>query len=491
MDILSYINRMNQIYGSGQQAAPVYNTQKYLQGGRVGYQEAGVVARKSPIKINEETFKKIDNFIAKSEGTLSKKALGESLGYKIVEKGKTAGQGGLNKVIKAWEKSRDKTFEFKPAKFTADSPKVKQVIDLFESGMSKRAIEFKTGISRKETVNIFRQFAPEYIGDVNLPSGEGKNALKNRRKRIIKELTDYWKNKPGGKKILEEMNQKLRNIKLKNAEIANMSDEAILNNKKFKEAMNLDVKGLKAGKEINFNRYANLTPEEYVAKVRGMATTNQFYQPEHFIAINKKNPASMLPKNIYTAVGKMGGQMEVMKNFVINSPKDKKVSQINNLFKSQNIPVMNAPGTAWSKVKSVGTTAGRGLERAAGPPGTALLYLLTGTKPDPTKSADLLLPAFWNQIMTKYNWQDKSTDPLKRRIMNMAKRGLIPTAAMPAISGIASVALGPMLIKDAAGLLQSRVDKQGLTGKIEEQSGMIGDEAGASLFMEDIINDDK
>ena len=62
---------------------------------------------------------------------------------------------------------------------------------------------------------------------------------------------DYWKDKPGGKKILEEMNQKLRDIKLKNAEIANMSDEAILNNKKFKEAMNLDVRGLKAGKEIN------------------------------------------------------------------------------------------------------------------------------------------------------------------------------------------------------------------------------------------------
>jgi len=309
----------------------------YEQGGRVGYQEAGVVARKSPIKINEETFKKIDNFIAKSEGTLSKKALGESLGYKIVEKGKTAGQGGLNKVIKAWEESRGKTFEFKPAKFTADSPKVKQVIDLFESGMSKRAIEFKTGISRKETVNIFRQFAPEYIGDVNLPSGEGKNAVKNRRKKIIKELTDYWKDKPGGKKILEEMNQKLRGIKLKNAEIANMSDEAILKNKMFKEAMNLDVRGLKAGEGINFNRYANLTDAEYVAKVRGLAATNQFYQPEHFIAINKKNPASMLPKNIYTAVGKIGGQMESMKNFMASNPNDKRVSQIAKLFKSQNM----------------------------------------------------------------------------------------------------------------------------------------------------------
>ena len=81
------------------------------------------------------------------------------------------------------------------------------------------------------------------------------------------------------------------------------------------------------------------------------------------------------------------------------------------------------------------------MERVAGPLGTELLYLLTGTKPDPTKSEDLLLPAFWNQIMTKYNWQDKSTDPLKRRILNLAKRGLIPTAAMPAISKISQVGL--------------------------------------------------
>ena len=97
MDILTYIKRMNQIYGNDTQVAGlgvtvlpedfdelspqeekyyqqgpfstredflaakggrIYDTKKYLQGGRVGYQEAGVVARKSPIKINEETFKK-------------------------------------------------------------------------------------------------------------------------------------------------------------------------------------------------------------------------------------------------------------------------------------------------------------------------------------------------------------------------------------------------------------------------------------------------
>ena len=69
----------------------------FYQGGRVQYKPGGLVepgvthyARKSPTPINEETFKKIDDFIAKSEGTLSKKALGESLGYKTVEKGRTS-----------------------------------------------------------------------------------------------------------------------------------------------------------------------------------------------------------------------------------------------------------------------------------------------------------------------------------------------------------------------------------------------------------------
>ena len=43
MDILTYINRMNQIYGNGPAPAPRYNTQQYLQGGRVGYQGGQLV----------------------------------------------------------------------------------------------------------------------------------------------------------------------------------------------------------------------------------------------------------------------------------------------------------------------------------------------------------------------------------------------------------------------------------------------------------------
>ena len=57
MDILSYINRMNQIYGSGQQAAPVYNTQKYLQGGRVGYKRGSTIAMQKPVEFYVDIIK--------------------------------------------------------------------------------------------------------------------------------------------------------------------------------------------------------------------------------------------------------------------------------------------------------------------------------------------------------------------------------------------------------------------------------------------------
>ena len=43
MPIVSYINTMNRLYGNGPAPAPVYNTQKYLQGGRVGYQGGQLV----------------------------------------------------------------------------------------------------------------------------------------------------------------------------------------------------------------------------------------------------------------------------------------------------------------------------------------------------------------------------------------------------------------------------------------------------------------
>ena len=362
----------------------------HKDGGRIG------LAQGTPLyTATADNFKLLDNLILNTKKTLNeiKAAFGGN---------PKAGNQGINKLIEAWSgSSKDRVVpkdRFKYYKFTADSPKVKEVIELFENGMSKKAIEFETGISRKEIRNIFHKFKPEYIGDENLPKGEGSWGIQKRRLKIIKELTDYWKDKPGGKTMLEELTKKLREIKLKNAEILTMSDEAILNNKMFEEAMNLDVKGLKAGKGINFNRYKNLTDAEYIAKVKAMAKTNQFYQPEHLIAINKKNPASMNPKNIYTAVGKMGGQMEVLKNYVNKNPDGKITQEIKTLLKNQNLAL---PKTETSALKKVGSKIMTGAEKVFRPLFVPAVDAAVGEK-DPSDPFFWMSKAFWAHAMDKY-----------------------------------------------------------------------------------------
>jgi hypothetical protein len=45
--------------------------------------------------------------------------------------------------------------------------------------------------------------------------------------------------------------------------------------------------------------------------------------------------------------------------------------------------------------------------------------------------------------MKKYNWTDKSTDPIKRRVLNFLKRGAIPSSVMPLVSKITGWAMIP------------------------------------------------
>ena len=121
-------------------------------------------------------------------------------------------------------------------------------------------------------------------------------------------------------------------------------------------------------------------------------------------------------------------------------------------------------------------------------------HVLHGGKYDLTSGQDLSTAAFWKHATdwmgARSRWGNKMIG-LKKRLKDIALRGGLPTRFLPLISGTASVAAGPMLIKDAAAWLQSNIDKEGLTGKIEEQSGIIGDEAGASLLMEDVRNKQK
>jgi len=434
----------------------------HKDGGRIG------LAQGTPVyTATADNFKLLDNLILNTKKTLNeiKSAFGGE---------PKAGNQGINKLIEAWSaSSKDRILpkdRFKYYKFTADSPKVKEVIALFESGMSKKAIEFKTGISRKEIRTIFHQFKPEYIGDANL-AGDNTWAVQKRRLKLIKEYTDYWKDKPNGKKMLEELNQKLRSIKLKNAEILTMSDEAILNNKVFKEAMNLDVKGLKAGEGINFNRYKNLTNAEYIAKVKAMAETNQFYQPEHLIAINKKNPASMNPKNIYTAVGKMGGQLEVLKEHLKNNPDVKITNEIKALLKNQNISLPKSETIA-SKALDISKKVGKyGIVRPIAGitlPGTQIIpETVKAIKEKRLPDYNLTDPhtwvnaAFWNWAVKEWGfdktvkkfgesfWKLSKKDQL-RTSRNLIARGFLSPKALQVIgSRIAWPVAGAMSVYDA------------------------------------------
>ena len=66
MDILTYINKMNRLYGN--EPTPVrYNTQQYLQGGRVGYQDGKDVNSLIASNIEKVDFKtkSMDELMAK------------------------------------------------------------------------------------------------------------------------------------------------------------------------------------------------------------------------------------------------------------------------------------------------------------------------------------------------------------------------------------------------------------------------------------------
>ena len=139
-----------------------------------------------------------------------------------------------------------------------------------------------------------------------------------------------------------------------------------------------------------------------------------------------------------------------------------------------------APKKVWEGVK----WAGEKLIPIMTP---AASHVLHKGKYDLTSGQDLTSMAFWkyatDAMKAKSRWGNKQVG-LMKRLRDIAWRGGLPTRFLPLISGTASVAAGPMLIKDAAKWLQSNIDKEGLTGKIEEQS-FIGDEAGAGYLMEE------
>ena len=522
MDILQYINKMNRLYGND--PTPVrYNTQQYLQGGRVGMKPGGLVepgvmhyatlteaeklANIEPWEKNTGLKFSDQNISQRSKirtGTIT--GLGKGSSTEIVLPTESEKQ-----LIKDWEKNTGKKYKTQTASnqwkirtgavtgagksagfdasinairnaFVADPDATVQELAEAIYGSDFKKADLK---GKKKIINDISNDVPKFMEALS-----GVRKVKDFKMPNTETMLDIMDNIENNKKGFKFADQTLRNYKFRIRDVAlgfeeTMSLKEIDALKKLKKGMGLSLDetgtlsatfdkapGYTSGSQLiddNLNVIkSKLIDKDFNNVLKAMMSDDpdKLYKwkdkqikRDELIKLNNKNVAKFKKKykidaptieigvNPKKAVSNYGlfskaeqaNMQDIFKNRNFSIGLGKETKPLKTL--SQNIPATKAPGTLWSKVKSVGGTTVRGLERVAGPLGTELLYLLTGTKPDPTKSEDLLLPAFWNQIMTKYNWQDKSTDPLKRRIINMAKRGLIPTAAMPAISKISQVGL--------------------------------------------------
>ena len=106
--------------------------------------------------------------------------------------------------------------------------------------------------------------------------------------------------------------------------------------------MNLDVKDLKKNGVLKFDRYKNLSKKEFVARVRHLANTGQFWQPEHISSVQGKAKNIYYPNNLQAAPGNMGAFMENFKKIASKDPTNpiiKKGATIDKILSDYNMTV--------------------------------------------------------------------------------------------------------------------------------------------------------
>ena len=316
--------------------------------------EGKPMTQKRRVVLGEDVYTQIDDYITettKAGQDLSRKGLGEALGYKKYKKGQAMGQGSINKVIAAYEKARgiDLSPRLKDYKLTKDSEWVKEVIKTRKETGSTRAAAKALGVDRKTVRNILHQFDKDLIGEANLRQSNKWNYKKVRAQRereLIKRL--------GGKdNVAVQQYMKLwDDVVDMNEDILEMSDDAIWKNERIRQSMNLDVTGLKAGEGINFDKYKNLSKKEFAAKVKDMASKNSFYTAEHSIPIASEKLAAGFPKNIQVASGKIGSQLEAIKLYIKNNPDGKHIPALNEFLEEFDIQIREGGKTyGWNNPK--------------------------------------------------------------------------------------------------------------------------------------------
>jgi len=306
----------------------------FAEGGRIGFKKG------SPFPITDEKLAEINDLIKNTE--LDLKSIGKKIGYGTDKSQLKIDTPVMEAYIEKYGKP--KPGRLKPANLAKDPEYVQFVIDKVKELGSKKAAEKELGITRKTINNVLKQKAPELMKPANIDKG-GKYNYQKVRAKYIAEMEKTLKKMPGGQKTLDQTLSLMDKINAQNKVVAELTDEEILSNKKLIDSMRLDVTELKTSNpRLKFDRYKDFTDEQLVKKIRELAETNQLFQVEHQIPISSKRTASLFPKNIQAAVGRVGGQLEVLKSFVINNPDSPVVNDINRFLKSQNVQIKGAAG---------------------------------------------------------------------------------------------------------------------------------------------------
>jgi hypothetical protein len=330
--VVQWVTRSTPLESKGTWKKFVQERKGFDDGGRVKFGSG------TPFAITDEKLAKIDNLIKNTD--LDLKAIGKQIGFGTDKKPMDSTSKVFREYVKKYGEPNKIRLQTRGVKLTADSPYVKKVIKLRKELGSTEAVAKELGKERKTIRNVLKQFAPKYIKPANIPNPDGPYDYSKVRVKTIEEMKKVLKKMPGGKKTLDQTISLMDKINAQNKVIATMTDKEILRNKKLIDSMRLDVTELKTSKpRLKFDRYKDFTDEQLVKKIRDLAETNQLFQVEHQIPISSKRTASLFPKNIQVAVGRVGGQMETLKKFVINNPDSPVVKDIDKFLKSQNVQV--------------------------------------------------------------------------------------------------------------------------------------------------------
>ena len=306
-------------------------------------------------KTQAKIFNQLDEIVPDKKTYPTRRSLMTKLGFS-----EESGSASINKMLKDYAKARniDLTGRFPVGQYQGTQVAIDLISDYKKGEVTIADLARKYFPNKKlrdariQVNSILRDAGVRDPSKFRNWPGDKPEQWKKVRAQRVKELV-----KRVGVDTAAQTLSLEKQILAKNADILKMTDNGIWNNKKIKKAMNLDVKDLKKNGTLKFDRYTEfladgktknpryLPKKEFVAKVRHLADTWQFWQPEHMAGIATEKLHAMFPNEVQAASGKIGSQMDAMRAYIKADPNGKAIPEIEKLLKEFSMQIKSGGKT--------------------------------------------------------------------------------------------------------------------------------------------------